>query len=98
MTFLKMKKTKIVATIGTATEHAPRMTALAKAGMNVIRLNFSHGSYEEHAKRIVLARTIAKKLNMPIALLQDLQGPRIRIGDFYKERVTLKTGSAFTLP
>ena len=92
-----MKKTKIVATIGPATENAPRMTALAKAGMNVIRLNFSHGSHEEHAKRIVLARAIAKKLNIPIALLQDLQGPRIRIGDFYKERVTLKTGSMFTL-
>ena len=91
-----MKKTKIVATIGPATENASRMTALAEAGMNAIRLNFSHGSYEEHAKRIALARATAKKLNTPIALLQDLQGPRIRIGDFYEERVILKTGSTFT--
>ena len=97
MTYVKMKKTKIIVTIGPATENASRMTALAKAGMNAIRLNFSHGSYEEHGRRIVLARATAKKLNMPIVLLQDLQGPRIRIGDFYKERVTLKTGSTFTL-
>mgnify|MGYP001566834180 CR=1 FL=1 len=97
MTFLKKKKTKIVATIGPATENAPAMTALAKAGMNVIRLNFSHGSYEEHRKSITLARAIAKKLGMPIAVLQDLQGPKVRIGDFYKERVMLKKGSIFTL-
>ncbi len=91
------KKTKIVATIGPATESSARMERLVRAGMNVARLNFSHGSHAEHAARIAVIRAIAKKLGAPIAILQDLSGPKIRIGDFYKERVILKKGSQFTL-
>lgn len=94
---LKFKKTKIVATIGPATENLKSMTALAKAGMDVVRLNFSHGDHEEHLKRIELARKVSEKLGRPIAVLQDLSGPKIRIGEFYKDRIMLKKGSIFIL-
>lgn len=92
-----MKKTKIVATIGPASESEEMLTSLTKAGMNVCRLNFSHGSHDEHAVRLKNIRTVATRLNTPIAILQDLSGPKIRIGDFYQERVMLKNGSIFTL-
>jgi len=92
-----MKKTKIVATIGPASESEEMLTSLTKAGMNVCRLNFSHGSHDEHAVRLKNIRRVATRLNTPIAILQDLSGPKIRIGDFYQERVMLKNGSIFTL-
>ena len=76
-----IKKTKIVATIGPATENKISMEELALAGMDVVRLNFSHGNYKEHLNRINLARLVSKKINKPIAILQDLSGPKIRIGD-----------------
>jgi len=91
------KKTKIVATIGPVTENEKTMTALAKAGMDVIRLNFSHGDFAEHGKRVEVARRVSAKLGKPLAILQDLAGPKIRIGEFYQERVQLKKGSTFTL-
>ncbi len=92
-----MKKTKIVATIGPASESETILTNLAKAGMNVCRLNFSHGSHEEHEVRVKNIRAVREKLGTPVAILQDLSGPKIRIGDFYQERVILKNGSLFTL-
>ncbi len=76
------KKTKIVATIGPATESEETLTLLARAGMNVARLNFSHGDHKEHQKRITLIKKVAKNLDSPVAILQDLSGPKIRIGDF----------------
>jgi len=91
------KNVKIVATIGPISEDEKIMTKMAKEGMNVVRLNFSHGDHNEHNGRIDTARKISKELNKPIAILQDLAGPKIRIGDFYKEKVTLKKGSTFTL-
>lgn len=91
------KKTKIVATIGPATEDEKTLEKLIKHGVNVIRLNFSHGNFDEHGKRIDRARAIGEKLDLPIAILQDLCGPKIRIGDFYQERVTLEPGSDFVL-
>ncbi|MCL5004475.1 MAG: pyruvate kinase [Patescibacteria group bacterium] len=91
------KKTKIIATIGPATENKIMMEKMALAGMNVIRLNFSHGSYAEHKNRINLARFVSQKINKPIAVLQDLSGPKIRIGDFYQENVELKNGKKFVL-
>lgn len=91
------KKTKIVATIGPVSEQLPEMEALVREGMNVIRLNLSHGSYDEHGMRIKNARVIAQKLNTPLAVLMDLPGPKIRIGEFETERVTLKKGSRFVL-
>lgn len=92
-----MKKTKIVATIGPASESEVMLTNLVKAGMNVCRLNFSHGNHEEHLVRLKNIRTVALKLATPTAILQDLSGPKIRIGDFYQERVMLKKGGIFTL-
>lgn len=94
---MTMKKTKIVATIGPASESEVMLANLIKAGMNVCRLNFSHGTHEEHLVRVKNIRSAAKKLGTPTAILQDLSGPKIRIGDFYQERVMLKKGSIFTL-
>jgi len=92
-----MKKTKIVATIGPASESEIMLTNLVKAGLNVCRLNFSHGTHEEHAVRVKNIHAVAEKTGLPLAILQDLSGPKIRIGDFYQERVMLKKGSIFTL-
>ncbi|MEK6910681.1 MAG: pyruvate kinase [Nanoarchaeota archaeon] len=91
------KKTKIVATIGPASESEEIMTKLVLAGMNVARQNFSHGDYEEHNKRINIARKISEKLKVPLAILQDLSGPKIRIGDFKEGQVTLVPGKTLTL-
>lgn len=91
------KKTKIVATIGPATEEEKMLEKLFKHGVNVVRLNFSHGDFEEHGKRIERTRKISARLEMPVAILQDLCGPKIRIGDFYQERVTLVAGEEFVL-
>ncbi|MCW9054642.1 MAG: pyruvate kinase [Candidatus Pacebacteria bacterium] len=97
MSFIKEEKTKIVATIGPATESEEMLTKLTKAGLDVMRLNFSHGDHQEHLGRIVAARKVSKKLGKTVAILQDLAGPKIRIGEFYQERVMLKKGSVFTL-
>ncbi|MBI2482372.1 MAG: pyruvate kinase [Candidatus Vogelbacteria bacterium] len=91
------KKTKIVATVGPVTANEKTMTELVKAGMNVVRINFSHGDFAEHEPKVHLARKISQKLNKPIAILQDLGGPKIRIGDFGVESVILKPGAIFTL-
>lgn len=76
-----MKLTKIVCTIGPASEKKQTLEKLIKAGMNVARLNFSHGTYAQHANLIRNIRAAAKKCKEPVAILQDLQGPRIRIGE-----------------
>ena len=91
------KKTKIVASIGPATENKKIMEKMALAGMNVVRLNFSHDVHEAHQRRVDYIRFISKKIGKPIAILQDLSGPKIRIGDFYKESIILKNGHKFIL-
>lgn len=91
------KKTKIVATIGPATESEETLTSLVKAGMNVTRLNFSHGDHAEHQKRVITIRKVSKNLDIPVAILQDLSGPKIRIGDFGSGQITLKKDALFTL-
>jgi pyruvate kinase len=91
------KKTKIVATIGPRTESEEMLTKLADAGLNVMRLNLSHGDHNEHKSRIDNLRKVITKTGRPIAILLDLSGPKIRIGEFYKERITLKNGQTFTL-
>lgn len=91
------KKTKIVCTIGPATESADMLTALLKAGMNVMRLNFSHGDFKEHQGRIENLKKATAKTGIPAAVLQDLAGPKIRIGTFRTESVMLKEGAKFTL-
>lgn len=97
MTLIKEEKTKIVATIGPATESEAMLEKLVRSGLDVMRLNFSHGDHQEHLGRIKAAREVSKKLNKTVAILQDLAGPKIRIGDFYQERVVLQKGSTFTL-
>lgn len=93
-----MKKfTKIVCTIGPASEKLPMMRKLIRAGMNVARLNFSHGSYPSHAALIRNLRRAAVLEGQPIAILQDLQGPRIRVGEVPDEGVPLKNGDRVTL-
>lgn len=91
------KKTKIVATIGPATESVESLKKLLKAGMNVMRLNFSHGSFEEHEKRVINLHQAMKETGLSAAIMQDLSGPKFRIGDFYQERVMLKEGDLITL-
>ena len=93
MTF---KRTKIVCTIGPASASSEMLSAMMRAGMNVARLNFSHGTYEEHTELIRKIREAADALNQPIAILQDLQGPKIRAGVLPKEGVELKAGSRVT--
>ncbi len=75
------RKAKIVATIGPASDSEEMLEALMRAGMNVARLNFSHGTHEDHARRIARIRQVAKKLGVSVGILQDLQGPKIRVGD-----------------
>lgn len=91
------KNTKIVCTLGPASNHPKVLEKMIKAGMNVARLNFSHGTYEEYAKMIKMIRALSKKLNTPIAILQDLQGPKIRIGEMPKDGVAIKKGEVVIL-
>ncbi len=92
-----MKKTKIIATIGPASRSPEILEKLIEAGMNVCRLNFSHGTHKEHATLIKDIRKVAKKMGEPIAILQDLCGPKIRTGKMGAGEVTLKKGQKFTL-
>ncbi len=92
-----MKFTKIVCTIGPSSEKKEVLKKLIKAGMNVARLNFSHGTYANHAKLIRNIRSVAKELGEPIAILQDLQGPRIRIGEVADAGVSIKKGETIIL-
>ncbi len=91
------KKTKIVCTIGPATESEEVLTKLVMAGMNVMRLNFSHGDFVEHQNRVNNIKKVQEKLGQPVAVLQDLAGPKIRIGKFEKGLTVLKEGAFFTL-
>lgn len=91
-----MRKTKIICTIGPASEDEAVLTAMCQAGMNVARLNFSHGDHEEHKRKIDLIRRVREKLNMPIAIMLDTKGPEYRIGTFAGGQVTVRTGDAFT--
>lgn len=91
------KKTKIVATIGPATQSQEQLEKMLKAGMNVMRLNFSHGDFSEHQVKVDNLRKAIKKTGLPAAIMQDLSGPKFRIGDFYQERVQLKAGDFITL-
>jgi pyruvate kinase len=75
------RRAKIIATLGPASQDEGVLARLAAAGMNVARLNFSHGTHEEHAQRIAALRRISEKAGLPIGILQDLQGPKIRVGD-----------------
>ncbi len=90
-----MKKTKIICTLGPASDNEKTITSMAKAGMNVARINVSHGSHEEHAKKIAAVKRVREKLGMPIALLLDTKGPEFRIKTFKNGKVTLREGDTF---
>lgn len=90
-------RTKIVATIGPASNSLEIIKQMVHRGMNVARLNFSHGSYQDHEKTIELLRSVSTKLTTPITILQDLQGPKIRVGQLPKAGIELKPGTQITL-
>lgn len=92
-----MKKTKIVCTIGPASESKETLKTLMLSGMNVARLNFSHGSHEEHRARIDSIKEVRENLGLPVALMLDTKGPEIRLGDFDVDEVELKEGDFYTL-
>jgi pyruvate kinase len=92
-----IKKTKIVATIGPATSSVAMLSSLLKAGMNVVRLNFSHGDFKEHQEKVNNFKIAMKETGKSGAIMQDLSGPKIRLGEFSTERVTLKEGNNITI-
>ena len=85
------RRTKIVATLGPASSSRDSVLELARAGMDAARLNFSHGTLEDHAELIQVVREVSEELERPIAIIADLQGPKVRIGDL-DEPVTLDRG------
>lgn len=89
--------TKIVCTIGPASESEESLKKLIKAGMNVARLNFSHGTHSGHKQVISRIRAISKELGIPVSILQDLAGPKIRIGEIEKGSINLESGKQFIL-
>ena len=91
------RRTKIVATIGPATQSEFVITELIKAGVTTFRLNFSHGDHEDHAERIKTIRKVSSELDLHIGILQDLQGPKIRLGRFKDGPVKVKKGDLFSL-
>ena len=91
-----MRKTKIVCTIGPATDTEEIMIGLCKAGMNVARLNFSHGTYEDHQYRIDLVKKVRADLGLPIAIMLDTKGPEYRIKTFADGKISLNKGDPFT--
>ena len=91
-----MRKTKIVCTIGPASETEKIITGLCKAGMNVARLNFSHNTHEDHQRRIDLVKKVRSELKMPIAIMLDTKGPEYRIKTFKDGKITLNDGDKFT--
>ncbi|MBQ1333868.1 MAG: pyruvate kinase [Clostridia bacterium] len=92
-----MRKTKIVATLGPSTDDADVLRSMLLEGVNVVRLNFSHGSHEEHKRRIDTVKALRRELNIPLAILLDTKGPEIRIGTFKDGKIELKAGDEFTL-
>ncbi|MBS5989454.1 pyruvate kinase [Anaerococcus hydrogenalis] len=92
-----LKKTKIVCTIGPASESPEVLEQLVKNGMNVARLNFSHGSHEEHLEKIKTIKKLRRKLNVPLGLMLDTKGPEIRIGRFEEKEYFLKPDDIFTI-
>ena len=92
-----LKKTKIVCTIGPASESPEVLEQLIKNGMNVARLNFSHGSHEEHLEKIKTIKRLRRKLNVPLGLMLDTKGPEIRIGTFEEKEYFLKPDDIFTI-
>ncbi len=92
-----MRKTKIICTIGPASDNEETLTQMCEAGMNVARLNFSHGTHEEHQQKIDLVKKVREKLDLPIAIMLDTKGPEYRIKTFENKKIELNDGDKFTL-
>lgn len=92
-----LRRTKIVSTIGPATQDPATLRSLIEAGATTLRLNFSHGTHDDHQRSIRLIRQISFELNQPVGILQDLQGPKIRLGKFEDGSIRLRTGDSFIL-
>lgn len=92
-----MRKTKIICTIGPASDNEETLTKMCEAGMNVARLNFSHGTHEQHQEKIDLIKKVREKLNLPIAIMLDTKGPEYRIKTFKDHKVELSDGAEFIL-
>ncbi len=93
----RRRRTKIIATIGPASSSADVLARLFQAGADVFRLNFSHGTHDDHAARIAIIRELEERFEHPIGILADVQGPKLRVGRFAGGRVQLQNGQAFTL-
>lgn len=93
----RFRKAKIVATLGPSSSSSKMISDLFTAGVDVFRLNFSHGSHEAHQETVTIIRALEKKVDRPIGILMDLQGPKLRVGTFAKGPVTLKPKSTFRL-
>lgn len=93
----RRRRTKVIATLGPASSTIEVIERLYRAGADVFRLNFSHGSHEDHAARITMIREVERRVGRPIGILADVQGPKLRVGQFQAGRVQLQTGQAFRL-
>ena len=92
----RQRKAKIIATLGPASSKPEILEKIVKSGVDVFRLNFSHGEHAEHLARFEAIRAVEEKLGRPIGILMDLQGPKIRVGTFADEKVELEAGDTFT--
>src|SRR6185369_2370946 len=97
MMHLPSHRTRIVATIGPASESPAVLEQMIRAGMNIARLNFSHGEFSYHAELIKRIRAAAKAAGRPVAIMADLSGPKMRIGKLAAEKIEVKAGDRFTL-
>src|SRR5262245_25280314 len=91
------RRTKIVATLGPASSDAKTLERMIEAGLDVVRMNFSHGTAQDHIKRVELVRSLARKARRTVGVLVDLQGPKIRIGRFKDGKINLAAGARFVL-
>src|SRR6266851_5955096 len=92
-----LRSTKIVATLGPASSDPAILERMVRAGVDVVRLNFSHGTADDHLKRAEMVKEIARKVGRTVAIMCDLQGPKIRVGKFKEGKVTLAKGQRFVL-
>ena len=91
-----MRKTKVICTIGPASENEEVLRKLVEEGMAVARMNFSHGTHEEHRRKFELVKKVRADLRQPIAIMLDTKGPEYRIGTFENGKIELADGDTFT--
>src|SRR5436190_16614658 len=92
-----VRSTKIVATLGPASSEPAVLERMIRAGVDVVRLNFSHGTAADHEKRATLVKELSAKVGRTVAIMCDLQGPKIRVGKFKEGKITLEKGQSFIL-